>query len=162
MLKLITMRNRSRIFVSSILLIFILYQPSIFALKDTVYSGIAIKIGSNEDLAHVFQSYLRYNQKIVEQGLKEVESKLPDLVEINPSDATTLGLTDGEMVWVVSRRGRVMVKAKITEATPQRVVSMSGHFAESPINLLTNPAVDPIAKTPGLKVCAVRIEKEGS
>jgi anaerobic selenocysteine-containing dehydrogenase len=37
---------------------------------------------------------------------------------------------------------------------------MSFHFAESPTNKLTNPAVDPVAKTPELKVCAVRVEKE--
>jgi anaerobic selenocysteine-containing dehydrogenase len=33
------------------------------------------------------------------------------------------------------------------------------HFNESKINLLTNPAMDPIAKTPEFKVCAVAVEK---
>jgi predicted molibdopterin-dependent oxidoreductase YjgC len=42
-----------------------------------------------------------------------------------------------------------------------RVVSMDFHFVESPANLLTNPALDPVAKIPELKVCAVRIEKNG-
>ena len=36
---------------------------------------------------------------------------------------------------------------------------MSFHFAETPTNILTNPAVDPVAKIPELKVCAVRVEK---
>ena len=36
---------------------------------------------------------------------------------------------------------------------------MSFHFAESPTNVLTNPALDPVAKIPELKVCAVRVEK---
>jgi anaerobic selenocysteine-containing dehydrogenase len=36
---------------------------------------------------------------------------------------------------------------------------MSFHFAESPVNALTNPALDPVAKIPELKVCAVNIEK---
>ncbi len=38
---------------------------------------------------------------------------------------------------------------------------MDFHFGESPVNQLTNPALDPVAKTPELKVCAVRIEKNG-
>jgi len=82
-----------------------------------------------------------------------------ELVEINPRDAAVLGITDGEMVRVVSRRGEVTAKAKVTEDSPPGVVSMTFHFAESPTNLLTNPALDPVAKTPELKVCAIRIEK---
>ena len=36
---------------------------------------------------------------------------------------------------------------------------MPFHFKEAPANVLTNPALDPVAKIPELKVCAVRIEK---
>jgi len=39
------------------------------------------------------------------------------------------------------------------------VVFMTFHFAESPANLLTNPALDPVAKIPEYKVCAVRVER---
>ena len=63
------------------------------------------------------------------------------------------------MVQVISRRGKVTARAKITEASPAGMISMSFHFAESPTNRLTNPALDPVAKIPELKVCAVRIEK---
>jgi len=84
-----------------------------------------------------------------------------ELVEINPSDATDLGIADGEMVKVTSRRGEVVAKAWVTEASPAGVVSMDFHFAESPVNVLTNPVLDPVAKTPELKVCAVRVEKNG-
>ena len=38
---------------------------------------------------------------------------------------------------------------------------MDFHFAESPTNVLTNPALDPVSKIPELKVCAVRVEKNG-
>ena len=82
-----------------------------------------------------------------------------ELVEINPSDASALGIADGEMVKVTSRRGEITAKAKVTEASPAGVVSMDFHFAESPINQLTNPALDPVAKIPELKVCAVRVTK---
>jgi len=85
--------------------------------------------------------------------------KNEELVEMNPEDASTLGIADGEVVKVISRRGEVVVKAKVTEVSPVGVVCMSFHFAESPTNRLTNPALDPVAKIPELKVCAVRIEK---
>jgi len=84
-----------------------------------------------------------------------------ELVEINPEDASALGIGDGEKVKVISRRGKIWAKAKVTEDSPVGVVSMSFHFAESPTNQLTNPALDPVAKIPELKVSAVRIEKNG-
>jgi predicted molibdopterin-dependent oxidoreductase YjgC len=92
------------------------------------------------------------------KGLKVLKSE--ELVEMNPLDAKTLEIADGERVKVVSRRGEVVAKAKITPASPPGVICMSFHFAESPTNMLTNPAVDPVAKIPELKVCAVRVEKE--
>jgi predicted molibdopterin-dependent oxidoreductase YjgC len=36
---------------------------------------------------------------------------------------------------------------------------MTFHFAETPTNVLTNAALDPVAKIPETKVCAVQIEK---
>ncbi|HCC69317.1 MAG TPA: formate dehydrogenase subunit alpha [Nitrospiraceae bacterium] len=87
------------------------------------------------------------------------KSRSEELVEINPKDATAIGIADGEMVQVTSRRGKVMVRSKVTEDSPPGVVSMTFHFTESPSNALTNSALDPVAKTPELKVCAVRIEK---
>ena len=83
-------------------------------------------------------------------------------VELNPSDASDLGIEDGEKVYVISRRGKITAKAKVTNVSPEGVVSMTFHFAESPTNLLTNPALDPVSKIHELKVCAVRIEKNGS
>jgi len=82
-----------------------------------------------------------------------------ELVEINPRDASALGIADGEVVKVVSRRGEVVAKARVTEVSPPGVISMSFHFAESPTNFLTNPALDPVAKIPEFKVCAVRVER---
>jgi formate dehydrogenase alpha subunit len=80
-------------------------------------------------------------------------------VEINPVDASRLGIADGDRVKVSSRRGEVVAKANVTEVSPQGVVFMTFHFAESPANRLTNPALDPVAKIPEYKVCAVRVEK---
>jgi len=82
-----------------------------------------------------------------------------ELMEINPADASELGIADGEMVKVISRRGEVTARARVTEILSPGVVCMSFHFAESPTNVLTNPALDPVSKIPELKVCAVRVEK---
>ena len=82
-----------------------------------------------------------------------------ELVEMNPQDALTLGIEDGELIEVASRRGAVKAKAMTTEKSPVGVVFMTFHFSETPTNVLTNPALDPIAKIPELKVCAVKISK---
>jgi predicted molibdopterin-dependent oxidoreductase YjgC len=79
-------------------------------------------------------------------------------VEVNPQDAEAHGIQDGEMIRLVSRRGDLAVKAKVTPVSPPGVVSMSFHFSETPTNVLTNSALDPVAKIPELKVCAVRKE----
>jgi anaerobic selenocysteine-containing dehydrogenase len=93
------------------------------------------------------------------KGLNTLQRQ--ELVEMNPKDATALGIADGEIVRVVSRRGEVTARAKLTEDSPPGVVSMTFHFAESPTNLLTNPALDPVAKIPELKVCAVKVRPVG-
>ena len=92
------------------------------------------------------------------RGLNVFSSE--ELVEINPRDAAALGIEDGEIVHVISRRGDVTAKARVTESSPKGVVAMTFHFAESPTNELTNPALDPVAKIPELKVCAVKIRKK--
>jgi len=90
-------------------------------------------------------------------GLNTIEPE--GVIEINPEDASSLKIRDGEMVKVISRRGEVSAKTKITEKSPPKVVYMTFHFAESAANLLTNTALDPVAKIPEFKVCAVKIER---
>jgi len=82
-----------------------------------------------------------------------------ELVEMNPKDALTLGIEDGEQIEVSSRRGRVKARTKTTEKSPSGVVFMTFHFSETPTNILTNPALDPVAKIPEFKVCAVKLNK---
>ena len=80
-------------------------------------------------------------------------------VEINPADGAKLRIKDADMVKVISRRGEVLARARLTEVSPVGVVFMTFHFAESPANMLTNPVIDPVAKIPEYKVSAVRIER---
>ncbi len=82
-----------------------------------------------------------------------------ELLKINPKDAKALGIKDGDKVKVSSRRGEVTVKVNITDTVPIGVVSMTFHFFESPTNVLTNDALDPVAKIPETKVCAVKVKK---
>jgi predicted molibdopterin-dependent oxidoreductase YjgC len=81
------------------------------------------------------------------------------LVEISPEDAEVLGIEDGEVVEVASRRGSVRPRAVVSPRPKKGVVFMPFHFKEAPANALTNDALDPIAKIPELKVCAVRVGK---
>jgi formate dehydrogenase alpha subunit len=84
-----------------------------------------------------------------------------ELVAINPRDAESLGINDGDKVQVISRRGEVTAKAGVTETTPRGTIAMTFHFAETPTNELTNPALDPVSKIPEFKVAAVRVKKAG-
>jgi anaerobic selenocysteine-containing dehydrogenase len=81
-------------------------------------------------------------------------------VEINPVDAAALEVEDGETVKVISRRGTVQASTKISSISPPGVVSMTFHYPETRTNLLTHAALDPVAKIPEFKVCAVKIERE--
>jgi len=79
-------------------------------------------------------------------------------IEINPVDAETYGIKHETKVKISSRRGDIEAIAVVTEAVKAGVVFMPFHFAESPVNKLTNRNLDPISQIPELKVCAVKIE----
>jgi formate dehydrogenase alpha subunit len=81
------------------------------------------------------------------------------LVELNPLDAQALGINDGDMVKVSSRRGQVTAKVQVVDRPDKGVVFMTFHFKEAAANLLTIAALDPIAKIPEYKACAVRVER---
>ena len=66
---------------------------------------------------------------------------------------------DGEPIRVKSRRGEIVAKAKISEKAVEGTVFIPFHYASAAANKLTNAVLDPIAKIPEYKVCAVRIEK---
>ncbi len=80
-------------------------------------------------------------------------------IEINTEDAKELGIADKEMIKAITRRGEVEVGAKVTDDIMKGVMFMPFHFAECAANFLTNNALDPIAKIPEYKACAVKVEK---
>jgi predicted molibdopterin-dependent oxidoreductase YjgC len=91
------------------------------------------------------------------QGLVTVYDRA--LVEINPDDAAHMDLDDNCRVRITSRRGSIEVEAWVTDRVPPGMLFANFHFPESPANELTLAALDPVAKIPEYKVCAVRLEK---
>ena len=59
---------------------------------------------------------------------------------------------------VSSRRGEIELGVRVTNEIKPGVVFIPFHFAEAAANVLTNTALDPIAKIPEYKVCAVKVE----
>jgi len=91
---------------------------------------------------------------------KVLDTLVPECpIEINPADADSLGLADGDLVEVSSRRGTITGKTSVTDRSDLGTVFIPFHFAEAAANVLTNPALDPDSKIPELKVCAVRLRK---
>ena len=79
-------------------------------------------------------------------------------VEVNPADSAKLGIENGDMIRVSSKRGAVELKATVTRRIPSGVVFIPMHYHEAAANVITNDALDPVVKIPELKVCAVKIE----
>ncbi|HEY6484709.1 MAG TPA: formate dehydrogenase subunit alpha [Steroidobacteraceae bacterium] len=86
----------------------------------------------------------------------------PDPVaSLHPLDMAALGAKPGDVVTIASRRGKVSLYARADEASPRGAVFMAFCFYEAAINKLTNSALDPYAKIPEFKYCAVRVTLGG-
>ena len=83
-----------------------------------------------------------------------------ETLDLSPEDATRLGIATGDIVRVSSRRGSVVVPARIDEALRERLVFMTFHFPDDVLtNVLTIDVSDPRSGTAEFKACAVRVEK---
>ncbi|WP_433223888.1 molybdopterin-dependent oxidoreductase [Dactylosporangium sp. CS-047395] len=85
-------------------------------------------------------------------------------IELNPADATMLGLADGDQVELTSRRGRAVLPATVTDTVRPGDCFAPFHWndmfgADLAVNALTSDAVDPISYQPELKACAVRLTR---
>ena len=81
------------------------------------------------------------------------------LIEVSPQDAQAAGVKDGDLITLASRRGEIVAKAQVTPRVGAGLVFGTFHFPDSAVNFLTNPALDPLAKIPEFKVCAVKMGK---
>jgi formate dehydrogenase alpha subunit len=91
------------------------------------------------------------------RGLNELAPEC--FVEVSAQDAEDYGMGDEDLLRITSRRGEIEAKAKISDKASKGTIFIPFHYAEAAANRLTNAALDPTAKIPEFKVCAVRIEK---
>jgi predicted molibdopterin-dependent oxidoreductase YjgC len=91
---------------------------------------------------------------------EKLHNEVPEAyAEINPADAAQLEIGPGAKMRLVSRRGQIELNARITPRVPEKVVFVPFHFTEARANVLTQMALDPVAKIPEYKVSAIRVEK---
>jgi predicted molibdopterin-dependent oxidoreductase YjgC len=87
-----------------------------------------------------------------------VEKQEQPFFEIHRDDALTLGIGDGELARLVSRRGELEAAAHYSDRVYPGLVWMALHFAQAKVNWLTHDVGDPLIGTPEYKVSAVRVE----
>nr|WP_241481526.1 molybdopterin dinucleotide binding domain-containing protein [Mesobacillus campisalis] len=103
-----------------------------------------------------YESYNTHTQtRFYAEGVKLKQTE--ESLDIHPEDAARLGIEDGGLVQVRSRRGELQVKAKITDQVIPGLVFMSFHWSEVPTNVLTINEFDPISGTAEFKACAVSV-----
>ncbi|HZE00723.1 MAG TPA: formate dehydrogenase subunit alpha [Pseudonocardiaceae bacterium] len=83
-------------------------------------------------------------------------------VYVHPKDAADRGLAHGEMVRVLSRRGAIELRLKVSHREALGNCFIPFHFREAAANVLTIDEIDPYGKIPEFKFCAVQIEPLGS
>ena len=83
------------------------------------------------------------------------------LVFIHAADAASLGIEDGDLARVSSRRGAIELEARVSHREAPGNVFIPFHFREAAANLLTIDEIDPYGKIPEFKFCAVRVEPAG-
>ncbi len=107
---------------------------------------------TNRNLEH-------YNCGAQTRRTANVELVSEDVIFIHPDDAVDNGIEDSDMVCVESERGKVDIKAKVSDEIKKGVLSTTFHFPEIMVNDLTSSVSDSIAMCPEYKVVSVRIRK---
>jgi assimilatory nitrate reductase catalytic subunit len=106
----------------------------------------------------VVSQYLSGNQT---RRIGPLVDQYPEpLCEMHPLLAKKLGIVNGEIVSVITRRGEIRVPAQLVKTIRPDTVFVPYHWpGKKSANLLTKRALDPISKIPEYKVCACRVEK---
>jgi len=107
---------------------------------------------TNRELEH-------YNCGAMTRRTANHEILSDDYLMINPKDASDNGINEGDFVCVESPRGKVDVKARITDEVKAGVLSTTFHFPDIMVNNITSDVHDSEAMCPEYKVVAVRIRK---
>jgi formate dehydrogenase major subunit/formate dehydrogenase alpha subunit len=102
----------------------------------------------------------QYHTGTMSRRAPGLEERAPECrVEIAASDAIDFGIGDGEPVRVKTRRGEIVARAQVSPKAVAGTIFVPFHYFEASANKLTIAALDPVAKIPEYKVCAVKIEK---
>lgn len=83
----------------------------------------------------------------------------PGYAQIHFDDAARLGIEDEALIWVHSRKGKVITRANVSERPNKGAVYMTYQWWIGACNELVTENLSPITKTPEYKYCAVRVEK---
>ncbi|HUH21883.1 MAG TPA: molybdopterin dinucleotide binding domain-containing protein, partial [Gaiellaceae bacterium] len=124
------------------------YQPPI----ETPDSEYPFVLSTGRTLYH----YNSATMTMREPGMTDKQEE--PFVEVNAEDARALGIGDGDLVRLVSRRGELEARASVGERVHPGLVWMALHFAQAKVNWLTHDVGDPLIGTPEYKVSAVRVE----
>jgi formate dehydrogenase major subunit len=100
-----------------------------------------------------------YNCGTMTRRTSNIELLTEDTVLINPKDAESNHIQQGDLICVSSPRGKVDIRAHISNEVKAGVLSTTFHFPEIMVNNLTSDEHDADAKCPEYKVVAVQIRK---
>ncbi|MCX6384081.1 MAG: formate dehydrogenase subunit alpha [Actinobacteria bacterium] len=104
--------------------------------------------------------YWHWHTRTMTNRTSTLEREAPEpYVEINCEDAEDLQIRDDQLIKVSSRRGAITLKVRVGHKVAKGTLFIPFHYREAAANILTILAVDPIAKIPEYKVCAVKVEK---
>ncbi len=103
-------------------------------------------------LEHFHEGNLTYRT----EGIRE---KTPDtFVEVSPELAEERGIQSGTWVQLISRYGKVRVRALVTDRVQGKELYMPMNSVESPVNRLTSSHTDPVTNTPAYKETSVHMK----
>jgi formate dehydrogenase major subunit len=110
-----------------------------------------LHLNNGRILEHFHEGNLTYRSN----GIRE---KVPDTwVEISPQLAKERGVQSGTRVQLISRYGKLRVRALVTERVTGKELYMPMNSSESPVNLLTSSYTDAVTNTPAYKEASVRM-----
>ena len=107
---------------------------------------------TNRELEH-------YNAGTMTRRTRNAKILTEDVLLIHPDDAAKHFISEGDMVCLESPRGKVDVKARLTDQVKPGVLSTTFHFPEVMLNVVTSDERDSDALCPEYKVVSVRIRK---
>jgi assimilatory nitrate reductase catalytic subunit len=121
----------------------------------------------DEDFPYVLTTgrvLAQYQSGSQTRRVAELNAAAPEpFVEIHPETARGLRIAEGDLVILTTRRGRAIVKARLTRDIRFDTLFVPFHWGGvGSANALTNGALDPVSRIPEFKVCAVKIEKAAS